>query len=86
MDAIDAERYWRDKEWKKFAVDVGAGPERRPTFQQTYFSLARSPAGAVAAVQANAVGLPSRARFNVRLAGPRELGCVTTDMATGSTS
>lgn len=75
QDALDAERYWRGREWKKYAVDVAAGPVRRPTFRQTYYAHCRSAERAVAAVKREAIGLPASARFNVRLAGPRELGC-----------
>jgi hypothetical protein len=77
-DALDAERYWRDREWKKYAVDVSAGPERRPTFQRTFYAHCRSGERAIATVKTTAISLPSRARFVVRLAGPRELGCVPT--------
>jgi len=75
-EALAAESYWADKEWKKYAVDVSAGPERRPTYRSTFYAHCRTADGAIAAVKNNGIGLPSRARFAVRLAGPRELGCV----------
>lgn len=34
-DEADAIAYWRNHEWKKFAVDVKAGPPKRPTFRAT---------------------------------------------------
>lgn len=81
QDRIDAANYWRDKEWKKFAVDVVAGPDRKPTYRRTFYAGARSHERAIACVQREAIGLPSRARFIARLAGPRELGCVPTQGA-----
>ena len=76
-DAADAAAYWMGKEWKKWRVDVTAGPERRPTFARTFYASARDQAGAIRAVRVNAAGtIPARARLCARLAGPRELGCV----------
>jgi hypothetical protein len=78
-DAADARDFWRDKEWKKWAVDVTAGPAKRPTFRQTIYVRARSAQRAVACARANMHKRPPRgAVFSARLAGPRELGCVPT--------
>lgn len=78
QDEFDAIACWRGHEFKVFAVDVTAGPERRPIYASTFYARARQPEGAVRAVRRDAYGLPSRARFHARLAGPRELGCVPT--------
>lgn len=78
QDEEDAARYWRDREVKVFAVQVLAGPRKRPTFDCIYYARARTGAGAISAVKRGAVGLPKRAEYGVRLAGPRELGCVPT--------
>lgn len=78
QDAADAAAYWRDHEFKKFAVDVTAGPRRRPTHASTWYARARTAARAIECVKREACGLPARARFSARLAGPRELGCVPT--------
>lgn len=75
QDAIDAARYWRDHEWKKFAVDVVAGPERRLTYARTFYALARTSGRAIACVRRDGPRFPAGARFVARLAGPRELGC-----------
>lgn len=76
-DGADARDFWRDKEWKKWAVDVAAGPAKRPTFRQTIYVRARSAHRAVACARANMHKRPPRgAVFSARLAGPRELGCV----------
>lgn len=68
--------YWRDKEQKVFAVDVTAGPEKKPTYANTWYARARSQERAIECVKRQAFGLPARARYQARLAGPEELGCV----------
>lgn len=75
-DAADARAYWADKEFKKWAVDVAAGPEKRPTYCQTFYARARTADAAIACVKRNMIRTIARARFRARLAGPRELGCV----------
>lgn len=76
QDAIDAASYWQDKDWKKFAVDAVAGPERKPTWRYTYYVGARSAERALAFIRLQAIPkLPAGARLRARLAGPRELGC-----------
>lgn len=75
-DRATAAIYWRDKEQKVYAVDVTAGPHRRPTYAQTWYARTRSPERAIECVKRQAYGLPARGRYSARLAGPRELGCV----------
>lgn len=75
-DAADAAKYWEGKEYKKWAVDVTAGPLKRPTHCRTHYARARDEESAIAAVKENMVAKVSRARYHARLAGPRELGCV----------
>lgn len=86
QDQIDAMAYWADKEWKKWAVDITAGPEKKPTYTRTVYCSARTRARAIETVKSDMpIKPPSRARYAARLAGPRELGCVPTpgaDMAT----
>lgn len=78
-DEADAVAYWRGKEWKKWAVDVTAGPAKRPTYRTTYYARARTAENAIACVKRNMLKRrPRGARFTARLAGPRELGCVPT--------
>jgi hypothetical protein len=77
QDQMDATAYWRDKEWKKWAVAVIAGPAKRPTYRTTYYACARTAERAIACVRREMFQRPPRgARFTARLAGPRELGCV----------
>ncbi len=78
-DEADAIAYWRNHEWKKFAVDVKAGPPKRPTFRTTVYVRARTGEAAIECAKRNMITKPPRgARFVARLAGPRELGCVPT--------
>ena len=75
-DETDAQMYWATREWKKFAVDVVAGPSKRPTYRHTVYVRARTGAEAINGAKRNMFSKPSRPRFSARLAGPRELGCV----------
>ncbi len=68
--------YWRDHERKVFAVDVTAGPQKNPTYAQTWYARARTQERAIECVKQQAFGLPRKARYQARLAGPQELGCV----------
>lgn len=78
-DEADALAYWQDKEWKKWAIDVTAGPHKRPTYRNTFYARAKTAEDAIACTKRNMIGKPPRgARFTARLAGPRELGCVPT--------
>jgi hypothetical protein len=80
QDELDGRRYWADKEWKTYAVDITAGPQRKPTHRSTQYVSSRDVASAVATVKGRAyMGIPSGARFFARLAGPRELGCVSAE-------
>lgn len=67
---------WRDREIKVFAVDVVAGPQKKPSYANTWYARARTPERAIVCVKRQAFGLPARARYQARLAGPQELGCV----------
>lgn len=78
-DAAVAAAFWRDKEWKTWAVDIVAGPTKKPTYCATWYARARSGETAIACVQRNLISRPPRgARFTARLAGPRDLGCIPT--------
>lgn len=82
-DAAVAVAFWRDKEWKTWAVDIVAGPTKKPTYCARWYARARCGETAIACVQRNLISRPPRgARFTARLAGPRELGCIPTPQAT----
>jgi len=75
-DEADAQEYWATREWKKYAVDIAAGPYKRPTYRHTMYVRARTAAEAISGAKRNLLSKPLRPRFSARLAGPRELGCV----------
>lgn len=76
-DAALAAAFWRDKEWKTWAVDIAAGPAKTPTYGATWYARARTAETAITCVRRNLISRPPRgARFTARLAGPRELGCI----------
>jgi hypothetical protein len=77
-DAAAAAHYWRDREFKKWAVDVRAGPARQPTFHRTIYVRARTNETAIECARHNLGRNPGRCTFTARLAGPAELGCVPT--------
>lgn len=82
QDQVDAAAYWADKEWKKWAVDITAGLEKKPTYARTFYCGAKTLAGAIETVKRDMpIKPPARARYAARLAGPRELGCVPTPHA-----
>ena len=74
-DEADAIAYWAGKPWKKYAIDVTAGPYRRPTFRRTVYVGAANAAAAIETAKRNMITKPSRGRYVARLSGPRELGC-----------
>ncbi|SFQ40288.1 hypothetical protein [Variovorax sp. 770b2] len=77
-DELHAIAYWATEEFRKYAVDVRAGPARRPMTVRTLYVRARTPESAVECAK-RADWLRKRgARYSARLAGPRELGCVAT--------
>jgi len=76
-DAARGAAFWAAHEWKKWRVDVLAGPDKKPTYARTNYARAKDRGGAIRAVRINLIGaLPRAARFATRLARPRELGCV----------
>ena len=77
-DEADAAAYWEGKEFKKYAVDVRAGPARRPTTKRTLYVRARTAEAAIACAKREDWQRKAGARYSARLAGPRELGCVKT--------
>ena len=80
-DAADAACYWAGKTYKKYAVDVTAGPYTRPTFKRTIYVRATTGANAVECAKRNMFSKPpGRARYAARLAGPRELGCTKSEV------
>jgi hypothetical protein len=78
-DEADAIAYWREREIKTWAVDVQAGPTRRPSYRQTVYVRARTGSAAAEVAQREIYPAPPRsAQWRSRPAGARELGCVPT--------
>lgn len=77
---------WADRDWKKWAVHILAGPAKRPTYKRTAYVRARTAQAAISVARREVSPSPPRsARFDARMAGPRALGCVVTNVAsTGS--
>ncbi|MER0040577.1 hypothetical protein [Pseudomonas sp. MGal98] len=75
-DADIAARYWADKEWKTYAVDIQTDAPSKPTYKRTVYVRARKAADAEAWTRKNRTLLntPKRCWMRARLAGPRELG------------
>ena len=77
QDQMDAEAYWRGKPIKKWAVTITAGPMKRPRYQRIVYVSAVSAARAEACARREVWPKPPRgATYQVRLAGPVELGCI----------
>ena len=76
-DAYLAAEYWKDKEWKKWAVDITSGHVRKPTFSRTEYVRARTSEDAIACIKRESflAAPPRGSRYAARLAGPYELGC-----------
>ncbi|WP_157645178.1 hypothetical protein, partial [Burkholderia ubonensis] len=66
-DEADAIAYWSDKEIKIWAVDIAAGPERRPTYRHTYYARARTADRAIECVKRNLLRRVPGARYRARL-------------------
>ncbi|MDM0078705.1 hypothetical protein QTH90_30155 [Variovorax sp. J2P1-59] len=85
LDEQNAHEYRSQREWKKWAVHVVAGPARKPTYKRTAYVRARTSEAAISLARRDLIPLPPRsARFGARLAGPHELGCVLAPAATAS--
>lgn len=81
-DADDARAYWGCREDKKWAVHAWTGSEARPTNERVVYVRARTRELAInVARHCTHHSWPARTQFAARLAGPRELGCVSTGEA-----
>ena len=78
-DEADAIAYWGGRKIKTWAVDVQAGPARRPSYRQTVYVRARTGTAAAEVAQREIYPAPPRsAQWRSRPVGARELGCVPT--------
>jgi len=74
-DEADAHAFWKDKEWKTFAVDLIAHTGRKQKVIHTMYVRARTSADAAQCAKDNDWTRKPKPRYVARLAGPRELGC-----------
>lgn len=74
-DEADAHAYWKDKEWKVYAVDLVQGRGKKEKVSHTMYVRARTGLGAATCAKENDWSCNPKPRYVARLAGPRELGC-----------
>lgn len=74
-DEADAYAFWKDKEFKTYAVDLVTGSGRKRKIIHTMYVRARDKKAAEACAKANDVRRIPKPFYYPRLAGPRELGC-----------
>ncbi|AVX92924.1 hypothetical protein PkP19E3_32645 (plasmid) [Pseudomonas koreensis] len=74
-DEADAHAFWKDKEWKTYAVDLIQGRGKKEKVVRTMYVRARTGRGAAACAKENDWSRNLKPHYVARLAGPRELGC-----------
>lgn len=74
-DEADAHAFWKDKEFKVFAVDLVQGNGKKRKVSRTMYVRARTAKGAAECAKANDWSPRPKPYYSPRLAGPRELGC-----------
>lgn len=76
-DEADAHAYWKDREWKTYAVDLVTGAGKKRKVIHTMYVRARDSHGAEVCAKDNDIRRTPRPFYYPRLAGPRELGCTS---------
>ncbi|TES71941.1 hypothetical protein [Pseudomonas syringae group genomosp. 3] len=74
-DEADAHAFWKDKEWKTYAVDLIEHQGKKQKVIHTMYVRARTSGGAALCAKENDTARKPKPRYVARLAGPRELGC-----------
>jgi hypothetical protein len=74
-DEADAHAFWKDKEFKTFAVDLVQGNGKKQKVIRTMYVRSRTAKGAAECAKANDWSSKHKPYYVPRLAGPRELGC-----------
>lgn len=77
-DEADAHAFWKDKEFKTFAVDLIVRVGNKQKVIHTMYVRARSSTDAAQCAKDNDWTRKPKPRYAARLAGPRELGCTPT--------
>ncbi|MDU8545711.1 hypothetical protein [Pseudomonas syringae group sp. J248-6] len=78
-DEADAHAFWKDKEWKTYAVDLVRGNGKKQKLVRTMYVRARTAKGAAECAKANDWSTKPKPYYVPRLAGPRELGCTPSE-------
>jgi hypothetical protein len=79
-DEADAHAFWKDKEWKTFAVDVFQYKGNKQKKIYTMYVRARNGAAAETCAKGNDKQNKPIPRYVARLAGPVELGCTPSNL------
>lgn len=74
-DEADAHAFWKDKEFKTFAVDLVQGNGKKRQVIRTMYVRARTAKEAAESAKENDWSPRPKPHYSPRLAGPRELGC-----------
>lgn len=74
-DEADAHAFWKDKEFKTFAVDLVQGCGKKRKLIRTMYVRARTAMAAAECAKVNDWSPRPKPYYSPRLAGPRELGC-----------
>jgi hypothetical protein len=74
-DEADAHAFWKNKEWKTYAVDLVQGRGKKEKVVRTMYVRARTGLGAATCAKENDWSRNPKPRYVARLAGPVELGC-----------
>lgn len=74
-DEAVAQEFWKDKEWKTYAVDLVTGSGKHRKVIHTMYVKAKTPERAKANAKENDIARKPKPFYYPRLAGPLELGC-----------
>lgn len=74
-DEADAHTFWKDKEFKTYAVDLVVGKGKKQKVIHTMYVRARTGKGAAECAKENDWSRKPKPYYVPRLAGPSELGC-----------
>lgn len=75
-DEADAYAFWKDKEWKTYAVDLIEHHGKKQKVIHTMYVRARTSGDAEICAKENDMQRKPKYRYVARLAGPCELGCI----------
>lgn len=82
VNGFDAAAYWAHREFKKFVVSMESGPRRKPQ-RETRYVCARTSERAEVCAKAQSF-MSSPRVVDIRLATPRDLGCIVSPVPLAS--